>query len=311
MRIFIVAGMLCLASGIAGLIYFTSQPTEPLPPIEYGLSVFLDDNDSATHDLTHPLVSEGATLRMIEGSLTVEVVSETGAEAEPVNSQMTLFDKPTSGFPDGAPSGYLVIDLNLDGYDDIGVLKSWSSGFEHTLWEYFLADADAEEPFYSIGHFGRATTYPQRQQVMLLISYEPYVAHALYDFETNEMTRRFTRDERDGYDLLRFRGAAEQVHVGLAVKPGYTLIELDDLIRAGELDTLKVYATVREEQPFWGVPNASTAKVGTLSAGAVVRVVSNTLSGDWLVVAEADQMQDGSAFWVPKEAVTFDFNAGS
>ncbi len=296
-----VSLVVCVAAVVALLVYIHVNFNSFGDRVDHGVSAIIDDMHTTTANVTHPMQEEGAFFRMENGDIWFESGS----------SRMELFTKEHSGLPADAPSGMLVIDLNMDGYEDVGILKEWSAGFGVTSWEYFLADNNPSQPFFSIGQLGRATTFPDRQQVMLEVAAEPFVSQALYDASNGGLTRIFTREHRDGYDLLRLPDADDGIPVGLAVSAGHTMLDIERALRDDQLHRFAVQAELVDEHVLLAGPSTKAAQLGVVRQGDRVNVVSNTLDGQWLQIAFQGQGRSGDLFWLPKAALAFEFSLGS
>lgn len=235
---------------------------------DFGMEFTVPAGGSGSIDFAHPAY-EGAvaTVRIDNGS----VVAGTDNDA----LTLATYD-PSNQWND--EMSVLLMDVDFDGYQDVGVLDGVGYGGVNYFWNFYRADA--QRGFVQIG----TVANPQRDDIMGTILSNsrsgPTWTRDVYRADGNGLNLQFSRTFWGEYDVVVFPGTGK----GDGTRAIISQIAPDPW-DVESLDDPMFHVTAVSTHPgrayFYDGPNDSTRRGAYLVEGDIGRVLDVDPSGQW------------------------------
>lgn len=259
----------------ATVAYLLASPAAPalasdgivsLP--DYGMEFTVPANSTGSVDFAHPAYDGAiATVRIDRG----HVVAGTD------NDALTLATYDVHSQWNDKMS-ILLMDVDFDGYQDVGVLDGVGYGGVNYFWSFYRADA--ERGFVQIGTIAN----PERDDVMgtVLSSSRsgPTWTRDVYRAEPNGFALQFSRTFWGEYDIVAFpgtgKGDGRRAIISQVAPDPWDEASLDD-----PMFHVTAVSTNSGRAYFYDAPNESTRRGAYLVEGDIGRVLDVDQSGAW------------------------------
>ena len=236
---------------------------------DQGVRISAPFDDVASVTFAHPAFEGAQATVRVEGG---RVVAETG------NDALTLQEGVQADDLFQGEMAVLLMDIDFDGYLDVGLLDGVGYGGVNMFWTFFRADA--ERLFVPAG----TVSNPERDDIMgTIISSSrsgPFWTRDVYRSERGELDLQFSRTMRGEYDVVVFPGGkGEAMHVvisSIAPDPWDAEAVEDPMFHVTAM------ATNTGRSYFYDAPDEATRRSAYLVEGDIGRVTDVTETGDWL-----------------------------
>ncbi|GAB5509967.1 MAG: hypothetical protein Rhims3KO_13680 [Hyphomicrobiales bacterium] len=261
-----------LGRSVACLLTLIAAPTlasdgaVALP--DFGTQLTIPANSSGSLEFAHPAYDGAmATVRIENG----RVVAGTDNDA----LTLATYD-PHSQWND--EMAVLLMDVDFDGYQDVGVLDGVGYGGVNYFWSFHRADA--QRGFVPMGTIAN----PQRDDIMGTILSDsrsgPNWSRDVYRAEGNALNLQFSRTFWGEYDVVVFPGTGKgdggRAIISQIAPDPWDVASLNDPmfhVTAVSANSGRAY--------FYDAPNDSTRRGAYLVQGDVGRVLDVDATGEW------------------------------
>lgn len=241
---------------------------------DFGMEFTVPANGSGSVEFAHPAYHGAiATVRIDNG----QVVAGTDNDA----LTLSTYD-PSSQWED--EMSVLLMDVDFDGYQDVGVLDGVGYGGVNTFWTFHRADA--ERGFVQVGTFSN----PQRDDIMgTVISASrsgPFWTREVYRPQGDALSLQFSRTIWGEFDVVVFpgTGAGTGKGDGDATRAIISQIAPDPWDAASLEDPMfhvTAVSTNSGRAYFYDGPQESTRREAYLVEGDIGRVLDVSDGGEW------------------------------
>jgi hypothetical protein len=239
---------------------------------DYGIRLTVPAAGTGSLEFAHPAYDGARAIVRIENG---QVLAGTD------NDALTLASyDPGSQWND--EMAVLLMDVDFDGYQDVGVLDGVGYGGVNFFWSFFRADA--QRLFVPMGTIAN----PERDDVMGRISSSsrsgPVWTRDVYDANGGQLALVFSRTFWGEYDVVVFPGDAKGPNPTAATRAVISAIAPDPHdADALEEEIFHQYAVAVNpgRAYFYDAPDASTRRRAYLVEGDLGRVTDVTETGDW------------------------------
>ena len=237
---------------------------------DHGIRISAPFGDVTSTTFAHPAYDGAQAMVRIENG---SVVAGTD------NDALTLQDGMLEGDLLQDEMAVLLMDVDFDGYLDVGVLDGVGYGGVNVFWTFFRADA--ERLFVPVG----TVSNPERDDIMgTIVSSSrsgPFWTRDVYRSEGGALDLQFSRTMRGEYDIVTFPGGGK----GQAIRVIISSIAPDPWDAEAVEDPafhVTAMATNIGRSYFYDAPDEATRRDAYLVEGDVGRVTDATETGDWL-----------------------------
>ena len=266
--VFRAIGLSCVAVLLGvGTPALASDGQEPMPDLGIRLDVPADGTGSLT--FAHPAYEGAQALVRIDNG---QVLAGTDADALTLGT----YD-PQDQWND--EMAVLLMDVDFDGYLDVGVLDGVGYGGVNYFWNFFRADA--QRLFVPVGTIAN----PQRDDIMGTIRAAsrsgPFWRTDIYRPQGGGLDLLVSRTHWGEFDLVTFPGGKDDAGNQRGIIPTIAPDPLD----AQALDDPAFYQYAIATNPgrayFYDAPDEATRRAAYLVEGDTGRVTDVTAAGDW------------------------------
>lgn len=259
---------LALAALMVASPALASDGQVPIP--DYGTRLTVPASGVGTMAFAHPAY-EGAraTVRIADG----RVVVGTDADALTIGT----YD-PANAWND--EMSVLLMDVNFDGFLDIGVLDGVGYGGVNYFWSFHRADAN--RLFVPVGTLANPELDDIMGTVLSNSRSGPFWTREVFRPQGDGLLLQFSRTFWGEFDLVEFPGLGK----GLDVRAVISQIAPDPWDEASVEDPMFHVTAVAsaERSYFHDAPDEMTARSAYLVEGDIGRVLDVDSTGDWLYV---------------------------
>ncbi len=252
-----------LLSGVAPALASDDAP----PPLDHGIQVSASAGSSASVSISHPA---------FDGSQARITITEDAVLAEVGERSIALHNTELPVELWRNQHSILLLDINFDGFLDVGVLDSVGYGGVNMYWRFSLADPKAGFAYADI------FSNPERDDVMGWLRSSarsgPIWSSDIYRIEDGEPVFHYSRERHGEYDRIIVPGM-EQVAIISAIAPDPWDFEATDDPAFHQT----ALATVPRAY-FHNDPDEQSRRDAYLVDGDVGRVLNVTFNRDWLYV---------------------------
>ena len=247
-----------LAAGVA-LVPLSAQATDG-PPRDPGIQILVPFAQTLSMALPHPAGERGLATVVVQGGRVHAGTPDTPVTLAAFGSADELWQ---------GEIGLLVMDIDFDGYPDLGVLDGVGYGGVNLFYRFWLADAQAH--YVPVGLVSNPEADPASRTVRAASRSGPIWTSEVHRVEGGALRLLYAREHRGDHDRVTFPGARK----GEAVTAIIPVVAADPP-DAASLDDPAYHQTALALRPrvhFHDAPDAATRREAFLVEGDVARVL--------------------------------------